>query len=70
MGKPYNGVVYDLMKRSRHTSHYSVQRVKKNKINAQKQRFADSFYDNTTFWKNVSYINQANKSLLDVVVKS
>ena len=29
MGKPYNGVVYDLMKRSRHTYHYSVRRVKK-----------------------------------------
>ena len=29
MGKPYNGVVYNLMKRSRHTYHYSVRRVKK-----------------------------------------
>ena len=27
MGKPYNSVVYDLMKHSRHT--YSVRRVKK-----------------------------------------
>ena len=24
MGKPYNSVVYDLMKRLRHTYHYSV----------------------------------------------
>ena len=37
MGKSYNGVVYDLMKCSRHTYHYSVRRVKKNKINIQKQ---------------------------------
>ena len=49
MGKPYNGVVYDLMKRSRHTYHYSVRRVKKNKINIQKQRLADTLYDNTNF---------------------
>ena len=47
MGKPYNGVVYDLMKRSRHVYHYSVPRVKKNKINIQKQRLADSFSDKT-----------------------
>ena len=31
MGKPYNGVAYDLMKCSRHTYHYSVRRVKKEK---------------------------------------
>ena len=70
MGKPYNGVVYDLMKRSWHTYHYSVRRVKKNKINIQKQRLADSLYDNTNFWKNVSYLNQASKSLPDVVDKA
>ena len=49
MGKLYNDVVYDLIKRSRHTYHYSVRRVKKNKINIQKQRLADSFSDNTDF---------------------
>ena len=61
MGKPYNGVVYDLMKCSRHTYHYSVRRVKKHKINIQKQRLADSLYDNTYFLKNVSYLNQASR---------
>ena len=70
MGKPYNGVVYDLMKRSRHVYHYSVRCVKKNKINAQKQRLAGSFYKNTSFWKNVSYLNQVSKSLPDVVDKA
>ena len=64
MSKPYNGVVYDLMKRSRHTYHYSVQRVKKNKINAQKQRLADSFYDNTNFWDYIFYLNKANNHYL------
>ena len=58
------------MKRSRHTYHYSVRCVKNNKINIQKQRLADSFSDNTNFWKNVSYLNQANKSLPDVVDKA
>ena len=58
------------MKRSRHTYHYSVRRVKKNKINIQKQRLADTLYDNTNFWKHVSYLNQASKSLPDVVDKA
>ena len=31
---------------------------------------ADSFSDNTNFWKNVSYLNQANKSLPGVVDKA
>ena len=31
---------------------------------------ADSFSNNTIFWKNVSYLNQANKSLPDVVDKA
>ena len=30
---------------------------------------ADSFYANTNFWKNVSYLNQAKKSIPDVVDK-
>ena len=33
------------MKRLRHTYHYSVRRVKKNKINIQKQRLAYYFSD-------------------------
>ena len=70
MVKPYNGVVYNLIKRLRQTYHYSVRCVKKNKNNIQKQRLADSFSDNTNFWKNVSYLNQANKSLPGVVDKA
>ena len=72
MGKPYNGVVYDFMKRSRHTYHYSVRRVKKNKMNIQKQRLTDClYYDNTNFWENVSCLNAlASKSLPDVVNKA
>ena len=34
------------------------------------KRLADSFSDITNFWKNVSYLNQANKSLPDVVDKA
>ena len=71
MGKLYNGVVYDSIKRSRHTYHYSVRRVKKRKkINIQKRRLADTLYDNTNFGENVSYLNQASKSLPDVVDKA
>ena len=62
--------MHPLYKIRRHTYHYSVRRVKKNKINIQKQRLADSLYDNTHFWKNVSYLNQASKSLPDVVDKA
>ena len=49
MGKPYNGVIYEIMKRTRHSYHYAVRRLKKDKIKIHKERLAENLSDNTTF---------------------
>ena len=49
LGRPYNGVIYEIMKRARHSYHYAVRRLKKDKINIQKQRLTENLSYNTTF---------------------
>ena len=36
-GKPYSGTIYEIMKRTRHTYHYTVRRLKRNKVYIQKK---------------------------------
>lgn len=68
-GKPYDGLIYDIMKRTRHVYHYSVRRLRKNKTNIQKQRLADSVSDSKTFWKNINNLNPANNSVPNTIDK-
>ena len=41
-GKPYNGTVYEIIKRGRHTYHYTIRWLMRNKINAKKYVFGDT----------------------------
>ena len=70
MGKPYNGVIYEIMKKTRYSYHYVVRRLKKDKINIQKQRLVENLSDNTTFWNQISEINSISKSLPSIVDKA
>ena len=36
-GKPYSGTIYEIMKRTSHTYHYTVRRLKRNKVNVEKK---------------------------------
>ena len=70
MGKPYNGVIYEAMKRTRHSYHYAVRRLKKDKINIQKQRLTENLSNNTTFWNQINEINSISKNLPNIVDKA
>ena len=41
-GKPNRGLVYDVMRRTRHRYHYAVRRCKKQKLDIQKQKLAEN----------------------------
>ena len=56
-GKPNKGFIYEIMKRTRHQYHYAVRCCKKNKLNIQKQKLADSVSNSTEFWKEVNKPN-------------
>ena len=66
-GKPFNGVLYQIMKRTRHKYHYTVRLIKTNKINLQKEKLTEHFSDSISFWNNVKNINPVNKTLPNVV---
>ena len=52
-GRPTRGTLYEVMKRARHKYHYAVRRLRKNKLQLQRDRISDQMYDNdlmtTTF---------------------
>ena len=60
-GKPNTGLVYQIMKSTRHQYHYSVRRCKSNKLNIQKQGLAENIYNSTNFLREIKKINPANK---------
>ena len=62
-GKPYTGLIYNLMKKTRHTYHYAVRRLKKEKLNMQRSKLADIHSDNNLFWQNIKSLNPANKTI-------
>ena len=66
-GKPYNGILYEIMKRTRHKYHYTVRRIKKNKMNLQKEKLTEHLYDSNVFWRSLKNINPVNKTLPNVV---
>ena len=60
-GKQNTGLVYRIMKGTRHQYHYAVRRCKSNKLNIQKQRLAENIHNSTNFWREINKINPANK---------
>ena len=59
-GKPQNGVVYSVMKRTRHQYHYAVRRCKKQNLEFQKQKIAENISDNNKFWREVKRLKTAS----------
>ena len=55
------------MKRTRHTYHYTVRRLKRNKVNIQKNKLAAKFLNNKEFWRDIKTINAANKTLPTII---
>ena len=55
------------MKRTRHTYHYTVRRLKKSKTQAIKLKLAANFTDSSNFWHEISKLNPANNMLPDVI---
>ena len=66
-GKPFTGIVYQIMKRTRHRYHYTVRRIKKNKIKLQKEKLTENFTNSKLFWNNVKNINPVNKTVPNVL---
>ena len=60
-GKPQHGLVYSIMKRTRHQYHYAVRCCKSRKLELQKQKIADNVSNGTVFWKELSKLNPTNK---------
>ena len=55
------------MKRTRHTYHYTVRRLKKSKTQEIKLKLAANFNNSSNFWYEISKLNPANNMLPDVI---
>ena len=55
------------MKRTRHTYHYTVRRLKINKVNVCFFKLPATFSNSKEFWRDIKTINAANKSLPTIV---
>ena len=62
-GKPQTGIVYGIMKRTRHQYHYAVRCCKKQKLEVQKQKLAENISHSTRFWKEINKLNPTSKTL-------
>ena len=55
------------MKKTRHTYHYTVRRLKRNKTQAIKLKFAEKSNNNARFCQEIKKLNPNNSILLDIV---
>ena len=55
------------MKKTRHTYHYTVRRLKRNKTQAIKLKLAEKSNDSTSFWQEIKKLNPNNSILPDIV---
>ena len=64
-----SGCIHDIMKRTRHTNHYSVRRLSKNRFNTEKQKLAGNLSNSNilTFWNQVNKFNPASRLTPDVM---
>ena len=66
-GKPQNGVVYSVMKRTRHHYHYAVRRCKKQNLECQKQKIAENISDSNKFWREVKRLKTTSKAIANCI---
>ena len=59
------GVIYDIMRRTRHQYQYAVRRAKKNDIMHRRRRLAET--SSLNMWGELKRINPKGKSLYNVV---
>ena len=62
-GNPQTGVVYNVMKRTRHQHHYEVHCCKRQKFEVQKQKITENISNSTTFWKEIRKLNPTSKTI-------
>ena len=62
-GKPRTGVVYNVMKRTRHQYHYVVRCCKRQKFEIQKQKITANISNSTIFWKEIRKLNPTSKTI-------
>ena len=51
------------MKKTRHQYHYAVRCCKKNKLEVQKQKLAESMSYNTLYWNEINMLNPTSKTM-------
>ena len=61
--KPQTGVVYNIMKRTRHQHHYVVRCCKRQKFEIQKQKITENISNSTTFWKEICKLDPTSKTI-------
>ena len=66
-GKPNNGHIYHIMKRTRHQYHYAIRLCKKSKQMIQKQKLAENISQHVDFWKELKKINPITKCTTEVM---
>ena len=52
-GKPRNGYIYDIMKRTKHRYHYAVRCCKRQKLEIQKQKLTENVSSSRDFWTEI-----------------
>ena len=57
----------NIMKKTRHTYHYTVRRLKRNKTQAIKLKLAEKSNDSASFWQEIKKLNPNNSILPDIV---
>ena len=55
------------MKKTHHTYHYTVRRLKRNKTQAIKLKLAEKSNDSDSFWQEIKKLNPNNSILPDIV---
>ena len=65
--KPYTGHIYNIMKKTRHTYHYAVCRLKRNKTRSIKLKLTEKSNNSARFWQEIKKLNHNNSILPDIV---
>ena len=68
-GKPMNGYVYTIMKRTRHQYHYAIRCAKRNNTKIIGTKLVDNMSKSNSkdFWKELQKIDPASKSISNTV---
>lgn len=66
-GKPQRGIVYDIMKKTRHRYHYAVRCCKRQKFEIQKQKLTENMSRTKVFWTETKKINPTNKVISNTI---